>query len=125
MRMKNLHGLVETCDIWQKEVENLQAKLDKTSQPKFTFAIDTSRYKIPSHNPYRRYTFVENGSNRKITSSHNLYCHYCCKKGHTIAKCKFRRLFVPKVDFQWFLRCNQSFINPQGPNEDWVPSTFR
>lgn len=47
-----------------------------------------------------------------------------CKKCHIIAKCKFRKLFVSKGTFQWLLKCNQSFINPQGPNEYWVPSTF-
>lgn len=76
----------ETCHIWQKEVNTLQVKLDKALQLKVTFALDTSKYKMPSNNPYRMYSLVEKSSNRKITYSHNLYCHYCCKKGHTITK---------------------------------------
>lgn len=115
----------ETCRIWQKEAKTLKAKLDKSLQRKVTFAIGTSKYDMPSHNPYIRYNFVENGSNSKSTSSHNLYCHYCCKMGYAIAKCKFMRLFFPKGAFQWLPKCNQGFINSQGPNEDWVPSTFR
>lgn len=68
---------------------------------------------MSSRNPYRRYNIVEKGSNSKNTSSHNLYCHYCCKKGHTIEKYKFMRLFVPKGAYQWLPKCNQSFTNPQ------------
>lgn len=97
--------------------------MDKVLQPKVTFTIDTSKYKIPYHNPHKRYSFVEKGSNSKSTSSHIIYCHYCCK-GHTIAKCKFRRLFIHKGVYQWLPKCNQGLINPQGPNEDWVPSFF-
>lgn len=37
----------ETCRIWKKEVNTLQAKLDKTLQPKVTFAINTTKYNIP------------------------------------------------------------------------------
>ena len=79
---------------------------------------------MTSLNPYRRYNFVEKDPNSKSPSSHNLYYHYCCKKSHTITKCKYRRLFVPKGVFQWLPKCNQDLINHQGPNEDWVPITI-
>lgn len=42
----------------------------------------------------------------------------------TIEKCKFMRNFVPKGVFQWLPKCNDVFTNPQGPNENWVPSIF-
>lgn len=85
--MTNLHGLVMKLVIFAKSCKKtLKAKLDKGLQPKVTFDIYISKYDMPYHNPYRRYSFIEKGPNRKSTSSHNLYCHYCCKKGHTIAK---------------------------------------
>lgn len=33
--------------------------MDKALKPKVTFVIDSSKYKMPSHNPYRKYSFVE------------------------------------------------------------------
>lgn len=86
----------KTCHIWKKQSRTLKTKLDKALKPKVTFDIDTSKYDMPFHNPYKMYNFVGNGPNSKSSSSHNLCCHYCCKKGHIIAKCKFRRLLVPK-----------------------------
>lgn len=60
--------------------------------------------------------------NNKGHSPQNLTCHYCCMKGHTIEKCKFKRFLVPKGVFQWFPWCNQGFTSPQGPREVWVYS---
>lgn len=113
----------ETCYIWQKKLKDLKAKLNKALQPKVTFAIDTLKYDMPSHNSYRRYNYVDKSSNSKKASYHNVYCYYCCMKGHTIAKCTFMRLLVPKGTHQWFPKCNRGFTNHQGSNEDWVPNT--
>lgn len=99
--------------------------MNKALQTKVTFAIDTSKYDMPSHNPYRRYNYVENSLISKKASSHNVYCHYCCIKIHTIAKCNFRRLLVPKGTHQSLPKCNKGLTNHQWPNEDWVPSTSR
>lgn len=101
----------KTFHIWQKGARTLKAQMDKALQSKITFAIDTSKYDIPYHNTYRRYNYFEKSSNGKITSSHNVYCHYCCMKGHTIAKCNFRRLFVSKGAYQWLPKCHHSFTN--------------
>lgn len=66
MRMTNLHGLVVKLVTFGKNSQkSLKAKLDKALQPKVNFSIDASRYDMPSHNPCRRYNFVEKGSNRK------------------------------------------------------------
>lgn len=48
------------CHIWKNEVKSLNVKLIKTLEHKATFTIDTSKYKLPSHNPYRTYKFEEN-----------------------------------------------------------------
>lgn len=45
----------ETCHILQKESRDLKDKLNKGLQPKVTFATNTSKYDMPSDNPYRRY----------------------------------------------------------------------
>ena len=113
-----------TCHIWQKEVNTLKVKLDKALQPKVTFSIDPSKFKRSLNPSHKKYKYAQKDSNSKIISHHNLSCHYCCKKGHTIEKCKFRRLFVPKGVFQWFPKCNLDFTHPQGPNENWITSIF-
>lgn len=77
---------------------------------------------MPSYNPYKRYNFVEKDQNSKGHSPHNLTCHFCCKKCHTIEKCKFMRPFAHKGVFQCFPKCNLDFTHPQGSNEDRVPS---
>lgn len=76
----------ETCHIWKKEAITLKSKVDKVLQSKVTFVIDTLKYDIYSHNPYRRYIYVEKSSNGKSIFSHNGYCHYYCMKAHIISK---------------------------------------
>lgn len=90
----------ETCNIRQDEVNTLKAKLDKALQPNVTFSIDPSKFKWYLNPSYKKYKYDQKDSNSKITSPHNLSCHYCCKKGHIIEKYKFMRLFVPKGVFQ-------------------------
>ena len=43
----------ETCYIWQRELKNLKAKLDKALQPKITFSIDRSNFRSSMINPYK------------------------------------------------------------------------
>ncbi|XP_058721912.1 uncharacterized protein LOC131593431 [Vicia villosa] len=114
----------ETCHIWQKEVRDLKAKLDKALQPKVTFAVDPNKFKRSYTPLYSKYTFVPKVSTSKTAYSHHITCHYCCKKGHTIEKCKFRRILVPKGVFQWLPKCNNLCTHHLGPNEDWGPSTL-
>ncbi|KAI5432937.1 hypothetical protein KIW84_020302 [Lathyrus oleraceus] len=102
----------ETCHIWKKEVNTLKDKLDKASQSKVTFSINPSKFKWSLNPSYKRYKYVQKDLNSKSTSHHNLSCHFCCKKGHTIAKCKFMRFLVPKYVFQWLSKCNKGFTNP-------------
>ncbi|XP_050896206.1 uncharacterized protein LOC127102934 [Lathyrus oleraceus] len=112
----------ETCHIWQKKVNTLKYKLDKALQPKITFSIDLSKFKRPLNPSYKKYKYVQKDSNRKITSLHNLSCHYCYNKGHTIAKCKFRRLFVPKKKI-WFLNsgCSRHMMGDISLFIEFVP----
>jgi hypothetical protein len=77
----------ETCHIWQREIRTLQPKLDKALQPKVTFVIDQSHFRSNMNNPYQKYTYVVKDQVSKNNSHPNLNCLYCCKKGHTIAKC--------------------------------------
>jgi hypothetical protein len=114
----------ETCHIWKREVRTLQAKLDKALQPKVTIDIDQSHFRSNVNNPYQKYTYVVKNQVSKSNSHPNLNCLYCCKKGHIIAKCRFRRFLVPKGIFQWLPKCNQSFTHTLGPNENWVPPSL-
>lgn len=51
---------------------------------------------------YKKYNYAEKESNSESHSHRHLTCHYCCKKCHTIIKCKFRRFLVPKGLFNGF-----------------------
>lgn len=86
----------ETCHIWKKKVITLKAKLTKALEPKFNFTIDSTKFKRSWNVPYKKYKYVVRESNSENHSHHHLTCHYCCNKGHTISKCKFRRYLVPK-----------------------------
>ncbi|XP_050919837.1 uncharacterized protein LOC127137416 [Lathyrus oleraceus] len=85
----------ETCHIWEKEVITLKEKSTKALEPKVTFAIDSTKFNKSLNVQNKKYKFVVMESNNKSHFHHHLTCHYCYKKGHTIAKCKFRRYLVP------------------------------
>src|SRR3954471_22456778 len=55
----------ETCHIWQKEVRDLKAKLDKALQPKVTFAVGPNKFKRSYTTLYSKYTFVPKVSTSK------------------------------------------------------------
>ena len=114
----------EYCHNRQEEVKSLQVKLDDALQPKIVFAIDPS--KVEKHLNYfkNKHRHMLKDSNSKDMSHKNLSCHYCCKKGHTIEKCKFRKLFVPKGAIQWLPKSNYNLTHSQGPNENLVPIAF-
>lgn len=94
----------ETCHILQKEVITLKPKFNKPLEPKVTFAINPTKFKKKLNVPDKKYNFVVRGSNRKSHFHHHLTCHNCCKKCHTIVKCKFMRYLVPKGVFQWLFK---------------------
>ncbi|XP_050888687.1 uncharacterized protein LOC127093827 [Lathyrus oleraceus] len=80
----------ETCHIWKKEVITLKAKLNQTLEQKVAFSINQTKFKRSLNVSYKKYNFAVRESNSESHSHHHLTCHYCCKKGHTISKCKFR-----------------------------------
>ena len=91
----------ETSYIWQKEVKTLKAKLDKALQPKITFSIDRSNFRSSMINPYKKYNYEIKDPPSKSNLPKTLTCLYCCKRGHTISKCRFRRFLVPQGIFKW------------------------
>ena len=107
----------DTCYIWQGEVRNLKAKLDKALEPKITFAIDKSNFRKSMVNPYQKYKYVIKDEDSKSNPNANFSCLYCCKKGHSIAKCRFRRFLVPKGIYQWMPKCNHFVPHHSGPNK--------
>jgi len=107
----------DTCYIWQSEVRNLKAKLNKALEPKITFAIDKSNFRSSMVNPYQKYKYVIKDEDSKSNPNVNFSCLYCCKKGHSIAKCRFRRFLVPKGIYQWMPKCNHFVPHHSGPNK--------
>jgi hypothetical protein len=107
----------DTCYIWQGEVRNLKAKLDKALEPKITFAIDKSNFRKSMVNPYKKYKYVIKDEEGKVNENVNFSCLYCCKKGHSIAKCRFMRFLVPKGIYQWQPKCNHFGPHHSGPNK--------
>ena len=119
----------EVCHIWQQEVRTLNAKLEKALQPKVTFAVDPRIFKKMLNPPYSKYSFVEkipkdSMSRSKTIHHHHGLCHYCCRFGHTIEKCKFMRFLVPKGIYQWRPKGNHVTTYPHGPNKNWVPTSL-
>ncbi|XP_050902822.1 uncharacterized protein LOC127115287 [Lathyrus oleraceus] len=109
----------ESCHYWQEEINVLQVKLDNALQPKISFSIYPSTFGRSLNHSHKKHKNFKKGSNGKSTSHHNLSYHYCCQKGHTIEKCKFRKVFVPKGVSQWLPKCNLDFTHSQGHNEIW------
>lgn len=72
----------ENYNIWQKEVNTLKAKLNKTLEPNVTFSINPTKLKRYFNVSYKKYTFVVRESNSKSNSHNHLTYHYYCKKDH-------------------------------------------
>lgn len=88
------------CDIyyiWQKESKILKVKLDKELQPEISFAIYPLKFEKPLNKSCKNHSLVKKDPNYKSKSHHKLNCHYCAKKCHTIEKCKFMSILVPKM----------------------------
>jgi hypothetical protein len=117
LRSRMINFGCDTCYIWQSEVRNLKAKLNKALEPKITFAIDKSNFRTSMVNPYQKYKYVIKDEDSKSNQNEKFSCLYCCKKGHSIAKCRFRRFLVPKGIYQWMPKCNQFASHHSGPNK--------
>ncbi|KAK2444675.1 gag-protease polyprotein [Trifolium repens] len=107
------------CFYLRRDLRKLQDKLKEPSKPEITFAIDPSKFNKSLKPKNKKYKFVEKDHKK---SNPYIVCHYCCDKGHTIAKCKARKLLVPKGILQWMPKLNKVCLPHQlGPNMSWGP----
>ena len=117
----------DACCVWQGEVKTLQAKLDEALVSKVTFVDIPKNFNKPKIRPSKNDKFVKKKLNPKSKiSGHknhsNTICHYCCNKGHTIAKCHARKTLVPKGILQWLPKLGNNVVtNKLGPNMSWGP----
>ena len=101
-------------------MSTLETKIDKASQPHVTLATNYSKVE----KPHKNYKLVKKDSCSKGETHHRLFCYYCCKKGHTIEKYKFRCFLVPNNIFKWLPKSKNYVTHSQGHSENWVPTTF-
>ncbi|KAK2421404.1 gag-protease polyprotein [Trifolium repens] len=100
-------------------LRKLQDKLKESSKPEITFAIDPSKFNKSLKPKNKKYKFVEKDHKK---SNPYIVCHYCCDKGHTIAKCHARKVLVPRGKLQWLPKLgNNGATNILGPNMSWGP----
>jgi hypothetical protein len=107
------------CISLSKDIKILKDKVENSSKPKVSHQVDPKHFKNPLKGKIKNSTKVK--KDQKKGNSH-ITCHYCCCEGHTIAKCKARKLLVPKGILQWMPKLNNACLPHQlGPNEKWVP----
>ncbi|KAK2374793.1 gag-protease polyprotein [Trifolium repens] len=107
------------CFYLRRDLRKLQDKLKEPSKPEITFAIDPSKFNKSLKPRNKKYKFVEKDPKK---SNPHIICHYCCDKGHTIAKCHARKVLVPKGKLQWLPKLdNNVSTNQLGPNMSWGP----
>ena len=46
----------------------------------------------------------------------SIVCFYCCKSGHTLNKCYFKKHGVPKGKYKWIAKNSNVLSNMKGPN---------
>ncbi|KAK2445046.1 gag-protease polyprotein [Trifolium repens] len=109
----------DNCITLSKNIKTLKDKVENSSKPRVSHQVD------PKH--FRNNLKVKNKNSKhfkmdqKKSDSH-ITCHYCCCEGHTIAKCKARKLLVPKGVLQWMPKLNKVCLPHQlGPNMSWGP----
>ena len=66
-------------------------------------------------NPYQKYTYEVRDQDSKSRSHLDMSRLYCCKKGHVISKCRFRRLLVPKGIYQWLQKATNVQLTLKDP----------
>src|SRR5262249_17919999 len=66
--------------------------------------------------------FQENHKNFPISNCSNKRCFYCCRRGHIVPNCPFKKKHTSK--WRWVPKGTFSCgTNPIGPKEIWVPRT--
>ncbi|KAK2403332.1 gag-protease polyprotein [Trifolium repens] len=109
------------CFYLYRDLRKLQDKLKEPSKPEITFAVDPSKFNKSFKSRNKKYKFVEKDHKK---SNPHIVCHYCCNKGHTIAKCHARKILVPKGKLQWLPKLgNNVDTNQLGPNMSWGPTS--
>ncbi|KAK2370012.1 gag-protease polyprotein [Trifolium repens] len=107
------------CFYLYRDLRKLRDKLKEPSKPEITFAVDPSKFNKSLKPRNKKYKFVEKDPKK---SNPHIVCHYCCDKGHTIAKCQARKILVPKGKLQWLpMLSNNGATNQLGPNMSWGP----
>ncbi|KAK2396415.1 gag-protease polyprotein [Trifolium repens] len=107
------------CFYLYRDLRKLQDKLKEPSKLEITFAVDPSKFNKSLKPRNKKYKFVEKDPKK---SNPHIVCHYCCDKGHTIAKCHARKILVPKGKLQWLPKIsNNGATNQLGPNMSWGP----
>ncbi|KAK2356902.1 gag-protease polyprotein [Trifolium repens] len=112
----------DNCITLSKNIKTLKDKVENSSKPRVSHQVDPKHFqntlKVKSKNS-KSFKMDQKKSDSHIT------CHYCCCEGHTIAKCKARKLLVPKGVLQWMPKLNKTYLPHQlGPNENWVPPSY-
>ncbi|KAK2430292.1 gag-protease polyprotein [Trifolium repens] len=107
------------CITLSKDIKILKDKVENSSKPKVSHQIDPKHFKNPLKGKIKNFTKVK--KDQKKGNSY-ITCHYCCNKGHTIAKCHARKTLVPKGILQWLPKLGNNVVtNKLGPNMSWGP----
>jgi hypothetical protein len=110
------------CITLSKDIKILKDKVENSSKPRVPHQVDPKHFKNTLKVKIKNSTNLK--KDQKKGNSH-ITCHYCCCEGHTIAKCKARKLLVPKGILQWMPKLNNTYLPHQlGPNENWVPLSY-
>jgi hypothetical protein len=112
----------DNCATLSKDIKVLKDKVENSSKPRVYHQVG------PKHFQNTLKIKNKNSKNVKLDQKKNdshVTCHYCCCEGHTIAKCKARKVLVPKGVLQWMPKLNKTYLPHQlGPNENWVPLSY-
>ncbi|KAK2420445.1 rust resistance kinase Lr10 [Trifolium repens] len=109
----------DNCITLSKNIKTLKDKVKDLSKPRVSHQVDPKHCQntLKVKNKYSKHFKMD----QKKSDSH-IVCHYCCDKGHTIAKCHARKILVPKGKLQWLPKLsNNVSTNQLGPNMSWGP----
>ncbi|KAK2422441.1 gag-protease polyprotein [Trifolium repens] len=112
----------DNCATLSKDIKALKDKVKNSSKPRVYHQVG------PKHFQNTLKVKKKNSKNVKLDQKKNdshVTCHYCCCEGHPSAKCKARKVLVPKGVLQWMPKLNKTYLPHQlGPNENWVPLSY-
>ena len=97
--------------------------MKKALQPKVTLAVDLTKFDKSLNPPYAKYSFVKMKIKNKLNGCQNITCYHCRMKGHKIVECKLKKILRSNGYPQLKPKCDDYVTHPQGPNENWVPSS--